>query len=81
MVGDIRPTQKESIGDTKGGLERIGRNARVSPEGGEHANGPHPGDAFVRPAAPLTRQPGLEPGTYGLEGRCSIQLSYWRLPN
>ena len=24
------------------------------------------------------RQPRLERGTYGLEGRCSIQLSYWR---
>ena len=28
----------------------------------------------------LARQKGLEPLTHGLEGRCSIQLSYWRIP-
>ena len=26
----------------------------------------------------VARQEGLEPPTYGLEGSCSIQLSYWR---
>jgi hypothetical protein len=26
----------------------------------------------------ITRQPRFERGTYGLEGRCSIHLSYWR---
>ena len=26
----------------------------------------------------MVRQAGLEPATYGLEVRCSIQLSYWR---
>ena len=28
--------------------------------------------------APMVRQEGLEPPTLCLEGRCSIQLSYWR---
>jgi hypothetical protein len=26
----------------------------------------------------VVRQGGLEPPTHGLEGRCSIHLSYWR---
>ena len=26
----------------------------------------------------VARQKGLEPLTHGLEGRCSVHLSYWR---
>ena len=26
----------------------------------------------------MARQKGLEPLTHGLEGRCSVHLSYWR---
>ncbi len=27
----------------------------------------------------MARQEGFEPSAYGLEVRCSIQLSYWRI--
>ncbi len=32
----------------------------------------------LRRQSEMARLPGLEPGTYGLEGRCSLQLSYRR---
>lgn len=32
-----------------------------------------------RPLYFLVRQEGLEPPTGGLEGHCSIHLSYWRV--
>ena len=31
-------------------------------------------------SSPASRLPGFEPGAHGLEGRCSIQLSYRRTP-
>ena len=34
---------------------------------------------FRHVAIALVRQKGLEPLTPALEGRCSIQLSYWRI--
>ena len=33
----------------------------------------------LNPLILLVRQAGFEPATYGLEVRCSIQLSYWRM--
>jgi hypothetical protein len=41
---------------------------------------PKPPPRLVESAATvlLARQKGLEPLTRGLEGRCSVHLSYWR---
>ena len=33
---------------------------------------------FFPGAKQMARQEGFEPSTDGLEGRCSVQLSYWR---
>ena len=33
------------------------------------------------PVVEMARPPGFEPGTHGLEGRCSIRLSYGRIPD
>ncbi len=48
------------------------RLAAPDPKSGASASSATPAKKVVRP-------PGLEPGTYGLEGRCSIQLSYERI--
>ena len=37
-----------------------------------------PNQLTLSATAFLARQKGLEPLTRGLEGRCSVHLSYWR---
>jgi hypothetical protein len=45
-----------------------------------HPDDPNRSADFSESAATvlLARQKGLEPLTRGLEGRCSVHLSYWR---
>lgn len=39
---------------------------------------PEDAESGQHSATLLVRQEGFEPPAYGLEVRCSIQLSYWR---
>ncbi len=43
-----------------------------------HAHQSHPSSPAGRSMTRFARQKGFEPLTRGLEGRCSVHLSYWR---
>ena len=64
-------------------VARLGHYSGSGPAGRRSGGRLHSSWRRCRKAEPGlardTRPPGLEPGTLGLEGRCSIQLSYGRL--
>ena len=66
LEGD-RSDLRQDFADLGGACHRIPPTSAAEP-----GKGPVSGEKMVRPA-------GLEPATLGLEGRCSIQLSYGRV--
>ena len=71
------------IGTVRWGEAELNRNGGLAPFPGIHTTGPAPAGVlspYLRPghggAILLVPSPGLEPGTWPLEGACSTPLSY-----
>ena len=74
-VGRRAPAKARRIVDTGRGRHLVGGAPAERPNGPVPQGG-KPSDCQQKTGL---RQGGIEPPTRGLEGRCSIQLSYWRV--